>query len=215
MVTRRQTTGQPPNQKEGLKKRRTMKESSTRSYRLTRDLSELFDLANKMDTTLSVSMYYLNQHMEAERSSIWLFQHWNQKLTVFSSLDLEKHEISIPKSYGVSGWVFVNRKPAVVNNAYEDCRFCKDVDKMTGFRTRNLICTPLLDGEQHCLGTLQSLNKKTGDFTHDDLELLSLAAGMITVAIKNSKRYDEILVKSEARKRFIKKISNNIGDMFD
>jgi adenylate cyclase len=115
----------------------------------------------------------------------------------------------------VAGWVFVNRQPAVVNNAYEDNRFYKEVDEITGFYTRNLICTPLLDHKDHCLGTLQSLNKQTGDFTTDDLELLNLAAGMVAVAIKNSKHYNEILVTSEARKKFIKQITDNMGNISD
>jgi len=192
-----------------------MKESMTRSYRLAKELSQLFDLEGKIDAMLSVSMYYLNQFMDSERSSIWLFQHWNQKLAIFSSLDLEKNEIRIPKSCGVAGWVFVNRKPAVVNNTYEDSRFYKEVDNMTGFQTRNLVCTPLLDCKDRCLGTLQSLNKKSGDFTTDDLELLNLAARMVAVAIKNSKRYDEIVATNEARRKFIKQISGNIGSIFN
>ena len=192
-----------------------MKESLTRSYCLAKELSQLFDLEGKIDTMLSVSMYYLNQFMDSERSSIWLFQHWNQKLTIFSSLDLEKNEIRIPKSCGVAGWVFVNREPAVVNNAYEDNRFYRKVDDMTRFHTRNIVCTPLLDYKDHCLGTLQSLNKTTGDFTTDDLELLNLAARMVAVAINNSRRYKEISVTNEARRKFIKKISGDIGNIFD
>jgi len=189
-----------------------MEEGMTRSYRLTKELTRLFDLENQMDTVLSVSMYYLNQFMESERSSIFLFQHMNERLAVFSSLDLKKHEISIPKSSGVSGWVFVNREPAIVNDAYEDDRFYKEVDLMTGFHTRNLICAPLFDAKDNCLGTIQSLNKTTGDFSADDLELLNLAAGMVGAAIKSSRLYNEVLVASEARKKFIKQISDNIGN---
>jgi len=115
----------------------------------------------------------------------------------------------------VAGWVFVNRKPAVVNNAYEDSRFYRKVDEKTGFHTRNLVCTPLLDNEDHCLGTLQSINKKIGHFTTDDLKLLSLAARMVAVAINNSRRYDEISITNEARRKFIKQITGNIGNIFN
>jgi GAF domain-containing protein len=191
-----------------------MKESMTRSYGLAKELSELFDLNGPIDTKLSVSMYHLNQFMGSERSSIWLFQHWNQKLAIFSSLDLEKNEVYIPKSIGIAGWVFINRKPAIVNNAYEDSRFCRDVDDMTGFHTRNMVCSPLLDSEDHGLGTIQSLNKITGDFTTDDLELLNLAARMVAVAIKNSRHYTELLVSNQAFRKFIKQISGNIGKAF-
>ncbi len=187
-----------------------MAESTTRSYRLASKLAQLFDLESRIETVLSVSMYYLNQFMEAERSSIFLFQHWNQQLSIFSSLDLDKHEIEIPKSCGVAGWVFVNREPAIVNDAYADNRFHKEVDEMTGFQTRNLICTPLLDTRDHCLGTLQSLNKQAGKFTNDDLELLNLASGMVAVAIKNSQRYDELLVANDARRKFIANLTDTI-----
>jgi len=164
-------------------RRKKMEESLPRPYRLEKELSRLFELKTKIDAVLSVSMLYLNQFMDSERSSIFLFQHGNQKLTIFTSLDLEKNEIRIPKSCGVAGWVFENRKPVVINNAHEDSRFYKEVDDMTGFFTRNLICTPLLDDKDNCVGTLQSLNKKKGDFTTDDLELLNLAARMVAVVI--------------------------------
>jgi hypothetical protein len=52
-----------------------MGERRTRSYRLAKELSQLFDLESKIDTMLSVSMYHLNEFMDSERSSIFLFQH--------------------------------------------------------------------------------------------------------------------------------------------
>lgn len=79
-----------------------MAESSTRPYQMASKLSQLFDIESKIDTVLSVFMYYLNQFMDTERSSVFLFQHWNQQLNIYSSLDLEKHEIEIPKSCGGS-----------------------------------------------------------------------------------------------------------------
>ncbi len=170
-----------------------MEKSTIQFYRLAKELSQLFDLEGNIDTALSVSMYNLNQLMESERSSVFLFDPLKKQLTSFSSLDLEKDEIRIPKSSGVAGWVFEHCKPAVVKNAYEDSRFYRGVDDMTGFHTRNLICTPLVDDKDHCLGTLQSLNKKNGDFKTDDLELLDLTASMVAVALNNNKRYNEIL----------------------
>ena len=99
-----------------------MAERMTRSHGLAKKLSQLLDLESKIDTMLSASMYYINQFMGSERSSIFLFQYWNQKLTIFSSLDLEKNEIRIPKSSGVSGWVFEHRMPAIVNDTDSDSR---------------------------------------------------------------------------------------------
>ena len=190
-----------------------MEKSLIRHFRLANELSQLFDLESNIDNVLAVSMYKLNLLMDSERSSIFLFDPLKQQLTSFSSQDLEKKEIRIPKSSGVSGWVFEHRMPAIVNDTDSDCRFYSGVDDMTGFRTRNLICTPLIDYKERCSGTLQSLNKKSGDFTTDDLELLDLTARLVAVAISNSRRYDEILTTNMARKKLINKIVSNIGNL--
>ena len=190
-----------------------MENSMIRHHRLAKELSQLFDLESKIDAVLAVSMYKLNHFMDSERSSIFLFDPLKQQLTSFSSQDLAKQEIRISKSSGVAGWVFENRMPAVVNNAYDDDRFYSGVDVITGFHTRNMICTPLIDYKEHCLGTLQSLNKKNGDFTTDDIELLDLTARLVAVAINNSRLYNEIQTTNMASKKVIKQIINNIGNI--
>jgi adenylate cyclase len=192
-----------------------MEKNMIRHYRLANELSELFDLESNIDNVLAVSMYKVNQLMDSERSSIFLFDPLKQQLTSFSSQDLEKKEIRIPKSAGVSGWVFDHRMPAIVNDTDSDSRFYSGVDDMTGFRTRNLICTPLIDYKERCSGTLQSLNKKSGDFTTDDLELLDLTARLVAVAINNSIRFNEIQTTNMARKKLIKQIVSSIGNQPD
>ena len=124
-------------------------------------------------------------------------------------------EISIPNHTVWLDGCLADGPAAIINNAYEDTRFYKEVDEMTGFQTRNLICTPLLDNKNNCLGTIQSLNKKGGDFTTDDLELLNLAARMVAVAINNSRQYNELLVTNKARRKFIKQIIDRSGNNFD
>ena len=170
-----------------------MEKLMTRSHQLAGEISALFKLGSDIDTLLSASMYLVNQHVGAERSSVFLFDPLKQQLTSYTSLDLEKQEIRMPKSTGVAGWVLEHRMPAVINDAYSDSRFFRGVDDMTGFRTRNLICCPLIDSEENCLGTLQTLNKKSGNFTTVDLELLSQIARLVAAAIQKSGSYDEMI----------------------
>ncbi len=169
------------------------KYTTTRSAQLAVKLSALLNLESDMDTILSVSMYEINKYMGAERSSIFLLDPLKQQLTSYSSLDLAKQEIRMSKSTGVAGWVLEHRMPAVINDAYNDSRFFRGVDDMTGFRTRNLICCPLIDDNRKCLGTVQSLNKKSGDFTNDDLEILDVTARLVAVVLSKNKAYDEML----------------------
>ena len=174
-----------------------MENSTNRSNHLAAELSQLFDLESYIDTMLTVSMYKLNEFMNSERSSIFIFDPSKKQLTSFSSLDLAKQEIRMSQSFGVAGWVFEHRKPAIVNDAYNDSRFYRGVDNLTGFRTRNLICTPLIDDKAFCLGTIQSINKKSGNFTSDDLDLLDLTARLVADAINRSGRYSENLTRNE------------------
>jgi len=170
-----------------------MEKSRIRPHHLVTKLSQLFNLETSLDTVLAVSMYKLNHYMDSERSSIFVFDPLNKQLTSYSSLDLAKQEIRMSKSTGVTGWVFEHRMPAIINDAYKDSRFFRGVDDMTGFRTRNLICTPMIDDKGKCLGTIQSLNKKNGDFTPEDLELLGVTARLVAVALNKNKAYDEML----------------------
>jgi adenylate cyclase len=170
-----------------------MEKSRIRPHCLVTELSQLLNLDTNLDTVLAVSMYKLNQYMDSERSSIFVFDPLNKQLTSYSSLDLAKLEIRMSKSTGVAGWVFEHRMPAVINDAYHDSRFYRGVDDMTGFRTRNLICTPMIDDNGKCLGTIQSLNKKSGNFTTDHLEILDVTARLVAVALNKNKAYDEML----------------------
>ena len=184
-------------------------------YHLFKELTLLFDLECNLDAALSASMYFINQTLKSERTSVFMFQPWNQELSVFASLDLLKDEIRIPISSGVAGWVFKNRKPVIINNAYDDSRFYKGVDEMTGFYTLNMICSPLIDTKNRCLGTLQSINKKGDEFSHKDVELLILIAEIMAVAINNNRSYNENLVTSHARKKCIDQVLSNIDNVFE
>ena len=183
-------------------------------YHLLHELTRLFDLECNLDTVLSAAMYFINQTLESERTSIFLYQPWSRELSVFASLDLVEDEIRIPRSSGVVGWVFEHREPVIIDNAYEDSRFYKGVDDITGFHTHNMICTPLIDNKNSCLGTVQSLNRKGENFSKNDLELLNLVARMMALAINNNRRYTENLVASKARKKCIDQIVTNIDNVF-
>ena len=182
-----------------------MKKSRGRPFRIAKKFSQILVLQNDIDIALSTAMRHLNETMESERSSIFIFQPWNQTLTVYSSLDLKKSEISIPKDAGVAGWVFRKRKPAIVNDTNKDNRFYRGFDERTGFTTQKIICAPLILDKKQCIGTLQSMNKKKGGFKRVDLETIELAAHMLAIAISNWNHYIEIKNTNTAQRKIIEK----------
>eukprot|EP00804_Cyclotella_cryptica_P024582 CCRYP_020207-RA/>CCRYP_020207-RA protein AED:0.07 eAED:0.07 QI:1156/1/1/1/0.5/0.33/9/384/436 len=71
--------------------------------------------------------------------------------------------IRFPASSGVAGWVASNKMMCNIKNAYHDIRFNPEIDKVTGFRTRTILCYPVLSSSNDLLGVIQMVNKKKGD----------------------------------------------------
>jgi signal transduction histidine kinase len=123
---------------------------------------------------------------------------------------MESDQIQFSTDQGIAGWVFCNRTPQVVNNAYADARFYKEVDKKTGFRTVNILCVPLVNHRRNCIGTMQVLNKKGGNFTEEDVDILTYMASYVTVALENSFLYEELKETDQARQKAVNHLSHEL-----
>ena len=91
----------------------------------------------------------------------------------------------------MAGWVIENGEPVLLPEAGDDERFCDEVDQITGFVTRSMICAPLRVGEA-TIGVVEIINKLQGEFSADDLRLLSALANQVAIAIKNARLYQEL-----------------------
>jgi signal transduction histidine kinase len=160
----------------------------------------LFDLILEQTTDI----------MEAERCSIFLIDRSKRYLRAFVSTDLKRNEIQIEKDHGIAGWVFSNRTAAIIDHPYEDPRFCREVDKITGYLTRSILCVPMINRRDECIGTLQVLNKKSGRFSEDDRHLLGYLASFTTIALENSLLYEELMASDAAKQKVIDHLSHEL-----
>jgi len=85
-----------------------------------------------------------------------------------------------------------------------------EVDKKTGFRTQNILCIPLINRKKECIGVLQTLNKKAGEFNEEDLELLTSATHYISIALENAQLYEDLKVLDRAKERVINHLSHEL-----
>ncbi|MBW1819863.1 MAG: GAF domain-containing protein [Deltaproteobacteria bacterium] len=159
-----------------------------------------------MDFLFQVVMDQTNRVMSSERSTVFLYDDTCDELWSLVATGMKKNEIRIPADHGVAGWVFQNRKPLTINNAYNDERFYADIDKYSGFETRNILCVPLTKREGTCIGVLQSLNKSGGDFYDDDLELLTSMSHYVSVAVENARLYEDVKEYSAKIERILIRI---------
>lgn len=93
---------------------------------------------------------------------------------------------------GVAGWVFTHKEPLLVPNVEKDKRFSPIIDNVTGFKTKSIICCPLIC-RNNVLGVIELINKKIGEeFTEDDLDVLIYLSDYIAIAIDNAKNFAKI-----------------------
>ena len=164
-----------------------------------------------LEALFPLIIQHTNGIMDTQASSIFLYDKKPNELWSLVSTDLRKNEIRIPATYGIAGWVFQNRASTIVNDTSSDPRFDADVDEKTGFRTRNILCVPLINRQKECVGTLQALNKNRGDFTQDDVEMLTSISDYATIALENSRLYEELKSMNKAKERAINHLSHELA----
>lgn len=108
-----------------------------------------------------------------------------------SFLSSARDTIRVPKDKGVAGWVFRTGEPALVQDATTDPRIYRPVETRSGFVTKNMVCVPLQAREKR-LGVLYALNK-LGDFTQEDVEIMSALSGNVALAIENATYYERLV----------------------
>lgn len=101
-------------------------------------------------------------------------------------------KIRLKMGQGIAGWVARHGEPVISHNVASDPRFFKGADQKTKFTTRNLICVPVRT-KKKVVGVLEAVNKKSGKFEPDDIEVLSALANQVAVAMENAKLYEEAI----------------------
>ena len=97
---------------------------------------------------------------------------------------------------GIAGWVAENKKAIGIDDCYADERFSPEFDVKTGFKTRNMLCAPMIrKGE--LLGVIQVINKSNnGNFDDLDLDFFQALASQCAISIENA-RLVNVEIKSE------------------
>ena len=157
----------------------------------TKRLNSTLDLGELIHIILGIA----TRHAEADRGTVFLYDRERQEIWSLVGLGLEQQEIRLPSSRGIAGWVARNGETVNLADAYEDPRFEPEVDRRTGYRTRTLLCLPILNKEGEVAGVLQLLNKAAGRFTPADEGFLRALSDHVALALENAQLHRERLAK--------------------
>ena len=159
--------------------------------KLVLDVSRLLTVTADLDALLVRIAEAATSLLCAERASIFLHDRLTNEL--WTTVALGAKEIRVPCTAGIVGHVFQTNALLAVHRPYEDPRFNREVDRKTGFATRNLLTTPLRDIDGKPLGVLQVVNRIGGDFTPAEETLVELLADQAGVAIQRYRFQQEAI----------------------
>ena len=156
-----------------------------------------------MDALFQLITDQTNQIMNTERSTIFLADEEKEELWSLVATGMGKNEIRIQHDSGVAGWVYQHRAPLSINDPYNDERFNLGVDRQSGFVTRNILCVPVVNRNDDCIGVLQALNSHIDGFSEYDARFLESIADYVAVAVENARLYEAVKAYSEKLKASI------------
>ena len=201
---------QPKRRRVVRRKEERLLRNQINRYNQLFQIGQLITSEIDFDRLFDVIVEQTNKLLGSERCSIFLIDEQGINLTAFVSTDLKRDEIKIPKNSGIAGWVYSNKAPVIVSDVKQDQRFYGRIDQKTGFQTKDILCVPLINGAYKCIGTLQALNKKSETFTREDKEILMHLANYITVAVENSRLYEDLKASDRAKQKVISHLSHEL-----
>ncbi|MBX3441930.1 MAG: sigma-54-dependent Fis family transcriptional regulator [Planctomyces sp.] len=131
--------------------------------------------------------------LDCDRASIFIWDPDQRQLVGAPALGVAGGKLYLPDSKGIVGSVVQTGATVRVDDAYADARFDQSVDKASGYRTRNLLCVPLVNGAGQRTGAFELINKRHGDFNRDDEQTLHDLAAQAAIAIGNARRHDQLV----------------------
>lgn len=178
--------------------------AAPQSRRSQEKVRALIEVIKSMYSNLGINslMFTITQRapalVDAERCTFFLANHKSKELWAMQG-DVD---IRIPIDKGIAGAVATSGKMITIKDAYEDERFNQAFDKKSGFRTRQILCMPLLGSARgasaaagaaaagsasgpQVVGVIQLINKSgtLAAFSDEDIEIvntfLTLAAPIL------------------------------------
>ncbi len=131
--------------------------------------------------------------LEADRASIFIWDQEHKQVIACPALGVEGGSLRLPDSAGIVGEVIQTGKAIHVDDAYQDARFNKKVDVESGYKTDNLLCVPLLNGDGDLIGAFEVINKLNGSFTAEDEESLTQLGIQAATALHSTQDREQLL----------------------
>lgn len=157
----------------------------------------LINTSVDLEHVLVMVMESAKSVFRTEASSLLLLDE-KKEFLIFHTVTGEKREevakIKVPVGQGIAGTVAVTKQPMIINDAQNDERVFRDVDKASNFITRNILASPLIVGDE-VIGVIEAINTiDRNNFSQDDIDTFLSFSSACAVAIQKTRLLDNLNV---------------------
>ncbi|MDP7621752.1 MAG: GAF domain-containing protein, partial [SAR324 cluster bacterium] len=177
---------------------------------------EFLDIVSKVSSELELGPLLeriigtVTKMLNAERSTLFINDEKTNELYTEVAEGVGKTVIRFPNHLGIAGNVFSTGQALNIPHAYADLRFNPGVDRSTGYFTRSMLCTPVINKEGRRIGVCQVLNKRDGPFTDEDEKRLAAFTSQISMAIENAKLFNDVQNEKNYSQGMLSSMSNGV-----
>src|SRR4029077_5955951 len=175
------------------------------------DITSDFDLG----TILTKIVGEAAQMVQAERATLFLNDEKTGELFSRVATGGSVNEIRMENHKGIAGAVFTTGKTVNIPHAYADLRFNPAFDRQTGFFTRSILCTPVINKQGKIIGVTQVLNKSGGAFSAEDESRLKAFTAQVSIALENAKLFDDVQKIKNYNESMLESMSNGVITLDD
>jgi adenylate cyclase len=181
-----------------------------------RDEAHILDIAKSLsgelnlDTLLERIIGATTKLLDADRSTLFLYDRKTDELWSRVAEGMEVKEIRFPAGHGIAGAVLSSGTPENVSDPYSHPAFNPEIDLRTGYTTESILCMPIMNKAGDRIGVTQVLNKRDGVFTGRDEERLSAFTAQIAVTLENARLFDDVLNMKNYNDGILKSTSNGL-----
>jgi len=170
----------------------------TRVEELEKRLSMLVKFGGLISTETNITKLLeliagqVRHMLNGDRCSVFIVDRHTSELWSKIAHGMQHTEIRVPFGKGIAGHVAATGLTVNIPDAYSDTRFNRDLDMMTGYRTRSILAVPLKNAGGRIIGVFEVINKDGGGFDADDEGILQLMGSLAASAIENAQLYESL-----------------------
>ena len=167
-----------------------------------------------LDQLLELILQRTQETLDADRAILYLLDESSGELVSRIETGGEARTFRLRVGEGIAGAVARTGRPLRIKDAYQDRRFSRSWDRLTGYRTRSILAAPMKNHLGRTIGVVQALNKRSvEEFGPEDETLLHALATQAAVSIDNSRLFLSVIQKNTQLLDIKEQLEHRVRDL--